>query len=110
MHQLHLFWSAGDEEETIEEVECPELDPTGDDRMVRAEPSGSSAKFWEGLLKEKHEQLLKEEEQQVREQWQTSHMRHMDASPAPDLAGGVFAIPAMSFIYLLHVAPNLSSL
>lgn len=59
----------------------------GDETLSRSDHSGSNAKFWEGLLKDRHEQLLKEEEQQVREQWRTHHMHPADASPALDPAG-----------------------
>lgn len=80
--------TAGEDEEALEDTECPDLSPHGEGSPARGEPSSSSsAKFWEALLKEKHEQLLKEEEQQVREQWQTSHLRHVDTSPALDAAG-----------------------
>ena len=83
-----LLLPAGEDEDGIDEIECLEVGLHGDDSPARGEPSGSNAKFWEGLLKEKHEQLLKEEEQQVREQWQTSHVHHVDTSPALDPAGG----------------------
>ncbi|KAL0025228.1 hypothetical protein WJX77_008845 [Trebouxia sp. C0004] len=79
----------GEDEDAIEDTDCPDLSPHGEGSPARGEPSSSSssAKFWEALLKEKHEQLLKEEEQeQVREQWQTSHLRHVDTSPALDAA------------------------
>ncbi len=79
--------TAGEDEDAVEDTDCPDLSPHGEGSPARGEPSSSSAKFWEALLKEKHEQLLKEEEQQVREQWQTSHLRHVDTSPALDAAG-----------------------
>ena len=95
-HHLHTHCqtdnvpsTAGEDEGAVEDTECPDLSPHGEGSPARGEPSSSSssAKFWEALLKEKHEQLLKEEEQQVREQWQTSHLRHVDTSPALDAAG-----------------------
>ncbi len=84
--------TTGEDEDAVEDTDCPDLSPHGEGSPARGEPSSSSsssssAKFWEALLKEKHEQLLKEEEQQVREQWQTSHLRHVDTSPALDAAG-----------------------
>lgn len=72
----------GDDEDALDEVECPDLSTNGDDALGRAEPSGRNAKFWEALLKEKHEQLLKEEEH-----WQTNHLHPVDISPALDPAG-----------------------
>lgn len=78
--------SAGEEEDVHDDLECAELD-LGDDSMSRSEHSGSNAKFWESLLKERHQQLLKEEEQQVREQWRSHHLHSADVSPALDPAG-----------------------
>ena len=84
-----MLSTVGEDEDAVEDTDCPDLSPHGEGSPARGEPSSSSssAKFWEALLKEKHEQLLKEEEQQVREQWQTSHLRHVDTSPALDAAG-----------------------
>ena len=69
-----------------DDLECAELD-LGDDSTSRNEHIGSNAKFWESLLKERHQQLLKEEEQQVREQWRSHHLHSADVSPALDAAG-----------------------
>lgn len=77
---------AGDDEDARTDLECAELD-LGDETLSRGEHSGSNAKFWEGLLKERHQQLLKEEEQQVQEQWRSHHLHSADASPALDPAG-----------------------
>lgn len=77
---------AGDDEEALDDIECAELD-LGEDSISRSEISGNNAKFWEGLLQERHEQLLKDEEQQVREQWQPHHLHSVDHSPALDPAG-----------------------
>ena len=82
MHNL----CAGEDEDARDELECAELD-LGDDSMSRSEHSGSNAKFWENLLKDRHEQLLKEEEQQVREQWRSHLLHSADVSPAQDPAG-----------------------
>ena len=77
--------TAGDDEDAREEVECPDLEAAGD-QVVKVMPSGSAAKFWEGLLKDKHEQLLKEEEQQV-QHWHSNQLHHTDTSPPLDAAG-----------------------
>ncbi|KAL3149213.1 hypothetical protein ABBQ32_002039 [Trebouxia sp. C0010 RCD-2024] len=71
----------GDDDDARTDLECAELD-LGDETLSRSEHSGSNAKFWEGLLKERHQQLLKEEEQQVREQWRSHHLHSADVSPA----------------------------
>lgn len=109
-----LLLPAGEDEDGIDEIECPDVGLHGDDSPARGEPSGSNAKFWEGLLKEKHEQLLKEEEQQVREQYQTSHGHHVDTSPALDPAGEPLPLPrllpdshVMAEVHLVAIASGL---
>lgn len=90
-----------EEEDVHDDLECAELD-LGDDSMSRSEHSGSTAKFWEGLLKERHQLLLKEEEQQVREQWRSHHLHPADVSPAMDPAGR----PGPAFLFNFYFYPK----
>ena len=82
--------TAGDEEELVDELECGDVGTNGEESphpLVRADLSGSSAHFWEGLLKDKHQQLLEEDEQQVRQQWHSNPLHRAHASPPLDPAG-----------------------
>lgn len=79
---------AGEDEDAHEELEGADAE-LAEEQVVKALPSGSAAKFWEGVLKETHQQLLQEEEQQV-QHWHSTHAHHAGTPPPLDPAGAWF--------------------
>ena len=91
---------AGDDEEGLEELELPN-EASGEVGMSRGEASLSAARFWEGLLRERHEQLVRQDEAAVQEHWQDQPLHENQVSPMLDPAGSLL---------LLLLSPSLSAL
>ena len=97
-------YGAGDDEEGLEELELPN-EASGEVGMSRGEASLSAARFWEGLLRERHEQLVRQDEAAVREHWQDQPLHDNQVSPMLDPAGSLLLL-----LLLLLLSPSLSLL
>lgn len=67
---------------------------SGEVGMPRGDSSLSTAHFWEGLLRERYEQLVRQDEAAVRDHWQDQHLQDAEVSPTVDPAGT--SVPANS--------------
>lgn len=87
MQHHPLLCNAGDDEDHLDDMDLLNAEASGDVGMSRGDSSMSTARFWEGLLRERYEQLVRQDEAAVREQWQDQHLQDAEVSPMVDPAG-----------------------
>lgn len=78
------FALAGEDEEALEDADMHDAERDGED------PPIPSARFWEALLRERHHQLLQQDEAAVQE-WREQNMQETEVSPLVHAAGS-FAV------------------
>ena len=81
-----LLVDEAEDEENLEDMDLPIAEASGDVGMFRGESGLSAARFWESLLRDRYEQLLRQDEAAVQEQWQGQH-GELDVSPMVEHAG-----------------------
>ena len=75
-----------EDEENLEDMDLPTAEASGDVGLSRGESGMSAAHFWESLLRDRYEQVVRQDEAAIREQWQGQH-GDLHVSPMPEHAG-----------------------